>query len=70
MGNISSAVVVRWLAAGDAGDVDAFDDLLHPDAVTIAFAKSRAAALASRLVDTRMGLTPPMPTLNATEPSG
>ncbi len=23
----------RWLAAGDAGDLDAFDDLLHPDAV-------------------------------------
>ena len=33
MGNISSAVVVRWLAAGDVGDFDAFDDLLHPDAV-------------------------------------
>jgi len=26
-------VVSRWLAAGDAGDLDAFDDLLHPDAV-------------------------------------
>jgi predicted ester cyclase len=26
-------VVFRWLAAGDAGDLDAFDDLLHPDAV-------------------------------------
>lgn len=26
-------VVFRWLAAGDAGDFDAFDDLLHPDAV-------------------------------------
>jgi predicted ester cyclase len=26
-------VVYRWLAAGDAGDIDAFDDLLHPDAV-------------------------------------
>jgi len=25
--------VFRWLAAGDAGDLDAFDDLLHPDAV-------------------------------------
>jgi len=24
-----SSVVARWLAAGDAGDVDAFDDLLH-----------------------------------------
>lgn len=26
-------MVFRWLAAGDAGDFDAFDDLLHPDAV-------------------------------------
>jgi len=26
-------VVFRWLAAGDAGDLDAFDDLLHLDAV-------------------------------------
>ncbi|HUP72391.1 MAG TPA: ester cyclase [Acidimicrobiales bacterium] len=26
-------VVFRWLAAGDAGDLDAFDALLHPDAV-------------------------------------
>ena len=26
-------VAVRWLAAGDAGDLDAFDVLLHPDAV-------------------------------------
>ena len=26
-------VVFRWLAAGDAGDLDAFDDLFHPDAV-------------------------------------
>jgi len=26
-------VVFRWLSAGDRGDVDAFDDLLHPDAV-------------------------------------
>ncbi len=26
-------VVFRWLAAGDAGDLDAFDDLLHPDVV-------------------------------------
>jgi ketosteroid isomerase-like protein len=29
----SGTVVGRWLAAGDAGDLDAFDDLLHPDAV-------------------------------------
>lgn len=33
MADISSAIVFRWLAAGDAGDLDAFDDLLHPDAV-------------------------------------
>ena len=26
-------VVFRWLAAGDRGDLDAFDDLLHADAV-------------------------------------
>jgi predicted ester cyclase len=26
-------VVFRWLAAGDAGDFDTFDDLMHPDAV-------------------------------------
>jgi len=26
-------VVFRWLAAGDAGDLDAFDDLLHHDVV-------------------------------------
>lgn len=26
-------VVYRWLAAGDAGEFDAFDDLLHPDAI-------------------------------------
>lgn len=26
-------VVFRWLAAGDAGDLHAFDDVLHPDAV-------------------------------------
>ena len=26
-------VVSRWLAAGDAGDLDRFDELLHPDVV-------------------------------------
>ena len=26
-------VVFRWLAAGDAGDLDAFDELLHQDVV-------------------------------------
>ena len=24
-------VLHRWMAAGDAGDVDAFDELMHPD---------------------------------------
>jgi steroid delta-isomerase-like uncharacterized protein len=33
MGDVRKTVVFRWLAAGDQGDVDAFDDLLHPDAV-------------------------------------
>jgi predicted ester cyclase len=28
-----TTVVFRWLAAGDAGDLDLFDELLHPDAV-------------------------------------
>jgi predicted ester cyclase len=27
------SIVCRWLAAGDAGDLDAFDELLVPDAV-------------------------------------
>lgn len=31
--DFSSTVVYRWLAAGDAGDLDAFDEFLHPDAV-------------------------------------
>jgi predicted ester cyclase len=26
-------VVFRWLTAGDAGELDAFDELLHPDVV-------------------------------------
>lgn len=33
MRDMSSTVVFRWLAAGDAGELDAFDELLHPDAV-------------------------------------
>jgi len=28
-----SSVVARWLAAGDSGDLEAFDDLLHADVV-------------------------------------
>jgi predicted ester cyclase len=33
MGDGWDTVVFRWLAAGDADDLDAFDDLLHPDVV-------------------------------------
>jgi len=33
MGDFRETVVFRWLAAGDAGDLDAFDELLHSDAV-------------------------------------
>ncbi len=29
----ATSVIVRWLAAGDRGDVDAFDGLMHADAV-------------------------------------
>jgi predicted ester cyclase len=28
-----TTVVFRWLSAGDAGNLDAFDDLLHPDVI-------------------------------------
>jgi ketosteroid isomerase-like protein len=31
--NPQETVVGRWLAAGDAGDLDTFDELLHPDAI-------------------------------------
>ena len=44
-------VVFRWLAAGDAGDFDAFDDLLHPDALIHAPAGlSTASAEAEKVV--------------------
>lgn len=33
MTDAEESVVWRWLAAGDAGDLDAFDDLLHPDVI-------------------------------------
>jgi len=33
MADFRDTVICRWLAAGDAGDLDAFDDLLVPDAV-------------------------------------
>ena len=31
--DLHETVVFRWLAAGDSGDLDAFDELLHADAV-------------------------------------
>lgn len=33
MSTNADPVVSRWLAAGDAGDLDRFDDLLHSDVV-------------------------------------
>jgi predicted ester cyclase len=33
MADPRQTVVFRWLAAGDAGNFDAFDDLLHADAL-------------------------------------
>jgi predicted ester cyclase len=33
MADFRDTTVYRWLTAGDAGDLDAFDDLLHPDAI-------------------------------------
>lgn len=33
MADYRHTVVYRWLAAGDAADLAAFDDLMHPDAV-------------------------------------
>jgi predicted ester cyclase len=33
MADPRQTVVFRWLAAGDAGNLDAFDDLLHVDAL-------------------------------------
>jgi ketosteroid isomerase-like protein len=33
MADFRETLISRWLAAGDAGNVDAFDDLLRPDAV-------------------------------------
>ncbi len=43
--------VFRWLAAGDAGDLDLFDALLHPDVVVHAPAGlSTASAEAETLV--------------------
>ena len=46
MADVQDTVVFRWLAAGDRGDLDAFDDLLHPDATVHAPAglSTRSAA--------------------------
>jgi ketosteroid isomerase-like protein len=33
MAHHRESLIYQWLAAGDSGDLDAFDDLLHPDAV-------------------------------------
>ena len=33
MADLQQTAVFRWLAAGDGGDLEAFDDLLHPDVV-------------------------------------
>src|SRR6516164_2094880 len=33
MADFRETLIYRWLEAGDAGDLDAFDDLLLPDAV-------------------------------------
>ncbi len=33
MTDFRETIIFRWLAAGDAGDLDAFNDLLLPDAV-------------------------------------
>jgi ketosteroid isomerase-like protein len=47
----AETVVCRWLAAGDAGDLDAFDDLLHADAVIHApLGLSTASAEAEKAV--------------------
>ena len=32
-GRLHDSLLERWFAAGDAGDLDAFDVLLHPDVV-------------------------------------
>lgn len=51
MDDLSSTIVARWLAAGDAGDLDAFDELLHPDVVVHAPAGlSTASAEAEKAV--------------------
>lgn len=33
MADVRDTIIYRWLAAGDAGDLGAFDDVLLPDAV-------------------------------------
>jgi ketosteroid isomerase-like protein len=51
MPDFRETVVFRWLAAGDRGDLDLFDDLLHPDVVVHAPAGlSTHSAAAEKLV--------------------
>ncbi len=51
MADPRQTVVYRWLAAGDAGDFDAFDDVLHSDAVIHApLGLSTASAEAEKAV--------------------
>jgi hypothetical protein len=42
-------VVFRWLAAGDAGELAVFDELLHPDAVVTALVVRRSRSF--RILD-------------------
>ena len=50
-------VVFRWLAAGDAGEFDAFDDLLHADAVVHAPAGLSTSSAAEEKAVWRDALT-------------
>ena len=50
-------MVFRWLAAGDAGDLDTFDELLHPDAVVHAPAGLSTANLADEKAVWKEALT-------------
>ena len=48
--DLRETVIFRWLAAGDAGDVEAFDDLFHPNAVVHAPAGLTTTNLADEKV--------------------
>ncbi len=61
MGDMSSTVVFRWLAAGDAGDLEAFDGLLfrrlHQSGQTILMVThdDAVAAATERIAETKDG---------------